>query len=249
MAIFEKGKARNIGLKTRVAAAEALDQASQARLRTPGDPDYWVEIRGGRFTIGDPEAFQSLPRKAVSLSTFHIGKFPVTVLEYGAYLDDTLADPPRDWDQQWAHPGRPVTSVTWYDAIRYCEWASLKWAIRCLLPSEEQWEYVARGPEGRIYPWGPADLEPDEYRANFNMMVGEPTPVGMFPEGSTPEGIADMAGNVWEWTRSDDQRGNKVRVLRGGSFLDDSRDLRAAIRVRYEPDFRYNDFGFRCVRE
>jgi formylglycine-generating enzyme required for sulfatase activity len=82
------------------------------------------------------------------------------------------------------------------------------------------------------------------------MMVGEPTPMGMFPEGSTPEGVADMAGNVWEWTRSDyDQRGNKVRVLRGGSFSYGSGVLRAANRVRNEPDDRNYGIGFRCVRE
>ncbi|MCP5118866.1 MAG: hypothetical protein GY953_49265, partial [bacterium] len=70
MAIFEKGKTKGIGLKTRVAAAEALDQASQSRLRTPGDRDYWVAIRKGTFSIGDPEAFQSLPVKSVTVPAF-----------------------------------------------------------------------------------------------------------------------------------------------------------------------------------
>jgi len=246
-AIFEKGRARNIGLKTRVAAAEALDQARQSRLYTPGDASYWVDFRGGKFTVtGDPRAYQNLPKRAVSLGTFSIGKFPVTVWEYGKYLDDMLAAAPEDWDAQAIHPSRPVTSVTWYDAQHYCEWVSQRWGIRCALPSEEQWEHAARGAEGRIYPWGSADLEPDEHRANFNMMVGEPTPVGMFPEGSTPEGVADLAGNVWEWTRSDFE---EVRVLRGGSFVNDARDLRAANRDADAPGDRSSSIGFRCVRE
>jgi formylglycine-generating enzyme required for sulfatase activity len=247
MAIFESGKTRNIGLKTRVAAAEALDQASQSRLRTPRDPDYWVEIRGGTFTIGDPEAFQSLPVRPVTLPTFRIGRFPVTVWEYRAYLDDTGSDPPPEWDEQSLHPSRPVTRVTWHEAQRYCEWASGKWAIDCKLPADEQWEFAARGPEGRIYPWGPEQQEPDEHRANFGMSVGEPTPVGMFPDGNTPEGVADMAGNVWEWTRSDYDKDRKV--VRGASFLDEASYLRAANRSSYGPGVRFGNFGFRCVRE
>lgn len=245
MAIFEKGKAKNIGLKTRVAAAEALDQASQSRLRTPGEEGYWVEIRGGTLTQGDEEAYQSLPRKRVTVATFRIGNFPATVWEYGIYLDDTNAGRPRDWEEQAAHPGRPVTWVTWHDAQRYCEWASRKWGIECMLASDQQWEFAARGTQGRVYPWGPE--KPDEYRANFNMMVKEPTPVGMFPDGDTPEGIADMAGNVWEWTRSDYDKDNKV--VRGASFSNVAWLLRAAYRDRSEPGNRFDYYGFRCVRE
>jgi len=248
MAIFEKGKTRNIGLKTRVAAAEALDQASQSRLRTPRDPDYWVVIPGGTFTIaGDPEAYLSLPAQPVTLPMFRIGRFPVTVWEYGKYLDDTSADKPHNWDEQSPHPSRPVNRVTWHDAQSYCKWASGKWAIDCKLATEQQWEFAARGPEGRIYAWGPENQEPDEHRANFGSMVDKPTPVGMFPDGNTPEGVADMAGNVWEWTRSDYGKDNKV--VRGASFVNVARNLRAAVRSRDGPGYRHDVIGFRCVRE
>ncbi len=246
MAIFEKGKTRNIGLKTRVAAAEALDQASQSRLRTPRDADYWVEIPGGTFTIGgDPEAYDSLSAQPVTLPMFRIGRFPVTVWEYGKYLDDTSADKPDNWDKQSPHPSRPVTRVNWHEAQRYCEWASGKWTIDCKLLTEQQWEVAARGREGRTYPWGPED--PDEHRANFDGKVGEPTPVGMFPDGNTPEGVADLAGNVWEWTRNDYDKDHKV--VRGASFDYVARFLRAAYRYGYVPGVRRGDFGFRCVRE
>jgi formylglycine-generating enzyme required for sulfatase activity len=113
------------------------------------------------------------------------------------------------------------------------------------LPSDEQWEAAARGAEGRIFPWG--GQEPDEYRANFDSKVGEPTPVGMFPDGDTPEGAVDMAGNMWEWTRSDIDK--KYKCVRGASFVDVANYLRAANRVRYEPDYRFVVIGFRCVRE
>jgi predicted MPP superfamily phosphohydrolase len=241
MAIFKKGGAKGIGLKTRVAASEALDQASQARLCTPWDAEYWKAIRGGTYPIGgDSKAYQSLPKKSAKLGGFRIGRFPVTVWEYGKYLEDTGAEPPHDWAEQSPHhPSRPVTRVTWQQAQDYCTWAG------CLLPTEEQWEIAARGAKGRIFPWGAE--EPDEYRANFNMMVGEPTPVGMFPDGDTPEGVADMAGNVWEWTRSDLEKGGKC--VRGASFDVVAYYLRAAVRFGVVPDFSYDLLGFRCVRE
>jgi formylglycine-generating enzyme required for sulfatase activity len=246
MAIFKRGKTRSIGLKTRVEAAEALDQASQSRLRTPGDPDYWLEISRDTFTIGDPKAYQSLPVRSITVGAFRIGRFPVTVWEYGTYLDDTSAEPPPGWAEQVTHPSRPVTSVTWHDAELYCKWAGEKWGIDCKLPSEQLWEFAARGPEGRTYPWGPKDQNPDEHRANFDMMVREPTPVGMFPDGNTPDEVADMVGNVWEWTRSDYDKDSKV--LRGASFNSEASYLRAADRDRYEPGLRLFSLGFRCVR-
>ncbi len=246
LAILQKGKTMGIGLHTRVAAAEALDLASSFRLPTPGDPDYWVEIRGGKFTIGDPKAFQSLPVKSVNVCTFWIGRFPVTVWEYNRYLNDTKANKPHKWEDQALHRSWPVVFVTWHEARSYCEWASRKWGMACKLPTDEQWEFAARGPEGRIYPWGPEEQEADEHRANFGMKVGHPTPVGMFPDGDTPEGVADMAGNVWEWTRSNFDENNKS--VRGAWFDGEAADLRAAVRASW---YGLGDdlLGFRCVRE
>lgn len=241
MAIFEKSKTRHIGLKTRVAAAEALDQASQARLPLPHQTEYWRKIRGGRFTFGsDPEALSSLPKSIVKIEGFRIGRFPVTVYEYGKYLEEnTGVTPPPSWEDQKQHPGRPVLNVTWHDSQNYCTWTG------CKLPSEEQWEAAARGVEGRIFPWGP-EL-PDGHRANFAEKIGEPTPAGMFPEGDTPEGVADMAGNVWEWTRSDYNEDTKC--LRGASFVDEEWVLRAALRGMIETGDGSVNVGFRCVRE
>jgi formylglycine-generating enzyme required for sulfatase activity len=240
MAIFQKGGAKGIGLKTRVAAAEALDQASQTRLCTPWDAAYWKPVPGGTYPIGgDSEAFQSLPKKSVKLGGFQIGRFPVTVWEYGRYLEDEGAEPPPDWDEQNLHPSRPVVSVNWQQAQDYCTWAG------CKLPTEEQWEAAARGAKGRIFPW--RGDEADEYRANFKGMVGAPTPVGMFPEGDTPEGVADMAGNVWEWTQSDLNK--DLKCVRGASFSYVAGDLRAALRVGDVPGNWVDYLGFRCVRE
>ena len=239
MAIFEKGQARDIGVKTRAAAAEALDQASQSRLHLPVEDAYWVPIPAGRYTVGgDKGAFHSLPKTPKDLKAFRIARFPVTVWEYGQYLEETGATL-RHWEEQKDHPSRPVVWVNWHEAKAYCDWAG------CKLPTEEQWEAAARGKEGRIYPWGPED--PVEHRANYNRNVGAPTPVGMFPDGDTPEGVADMAGNVWEWTRTDFN--NDSKCVRGASFDDGAGDLRAATRDRFGPDDWYVILGFRCVRE
>jgi len=144
---------------------------------------------------------------------------------------------PRDWEQQLEHPNRPVVSVTWYEASAYCAWAGGR------LLTGQEWEGAARGREGREYPWGAA--EPDETRANYlENGPKHPTPVGLYPAGATPEGILDLAGNVWEWLDdwSDDKR--QYRVLRGGSWLNVSSSLRAAFRSGGLPGLSYACFGY-----
>jgi hypothetical protein len=215
--IFEKGKAKSVGAKTRGAAAEVLDQASQERLLTPDMPMYWIPIGGGKFKIG---------------------RYPVTVFEYGKYLESTGADAPKDWEEQRKHPGRPVVNVTWHQAIAYCK------ELHCDLPTDEQWEFAARGDEGRKYPWG--SEEPDKHSEPFRGVVGDVTPVGLFPDGDTPEGVSDMAGSVWEWTGSGEEG---LKSLRGASGESGASYLRAANRDRDGPVFRLSYLGFRCVRE
>jgi hypothetical protein len=224
-----------------------------------GDPrlmDYWIEIKGGAFTMGaqntdpsneatyDPEGNNNEPVRYVELPTFYIGRYPVIVLEYGRYLEETGAAPPPDWEDQILHATRPVVSVAWLEAIEYCRWASKPWDV--MLPSEEQWEFAARGPEGRRYPWGPK--KPTADMAHFSDgRTGSPTPVGLFPAGDTPSGVAEMAGNVWEWTSS--KYDGDFMVVRGGSFYRDATMLRAAFRGRDYPSNRLDSTGFRCIRK
>ena len=114
------------------------------------------------------------------------------------------------------------------------------------MPTEWEWEKGARGTDGRPYPWGPED--PDETRANYEMKVGQPTPVGSYPAGASPYGLMDMAGNVWEWTASDYKKGPE-KTVRGGSFNFHPDTLRAAIRSCYPPDSRGGPVGFRCAQD
>lgn len=179
----------------------------------------------------------------------------------------TRKDQPEFWDNETfgsARPNHPVVGVSWYEAMAFCRWLTqeLNDGYVYLLPSEAEWEYAARGGTRRTYPWGNDDLDPE--RASYDRHYGLTTlAVGCFPSGSTPEGVLDLAGNVWEWTRSEyraypyDPRdgredgadpARKRFTLRGGSWFDRPFYLRAAYRYHNSPDFHGVDVGFRLAR-
>jgi formylglycine-generating enzyme required for sulfatase activity len=175
-------------------------------------------------------------------------------------------DQPEFWDNTYvgsARPNYPVVGVNWYEATAFCRWLTqqLGNGYTYVLPSEAEWEYAARGTARRMYPWG--DAEPDGERANYAENYGYTTAVGCFPQGATPEGVLDLAGNVWEWTRSefrpypydrDDGReqghdpAQKRFTLRGGSWDARSFYLRAADRDLFSPDYHDDAVGFRLAR-
>ena len=203
-----------------------------------------------------------------------MARYPVTVAQFRAFVESS-GYRPKDPDSLGGIDNHPVRFVTWYDAAAYCRWLTdtlREWdgtpeplasllreeGWRICLPSEAEWEKAARGTDGRIFPWeGGAD--PD--RANYDDTgIGDPSPVGCFPKGENPFGCLDMAGNVWEWTRSlwgtdplepefkypydpndrgreDEAAGDRVlRVLRGGAFLNTAEYVRCALRLRLSPD-------------
>ena len=214
--------AADLDARTRAEAAEAWESLGDvSRLALPSDPNYWVDL-------GD----------------FRIGRYPVTVWEYGKFVEAGGRNPAL-WKRQMFWPQRPVVGVDWQEAVDYCEWAGVG------LQKSEQWEFAAAGREGREYPWGfEAPKSPEGQRAeraNFDFRVGRVTPVGLFPSGSTPDGVSDLAGNVWEWTYSDFDETSKV--VRGASFYLDAWWLRTAQRNLDRPDARSFDIGFRCIRE
>ncbi len=261
----------------RLEAAEALGQAGDPRL----EKDNWIAIPAGKFWMGaqktdkkgrnyDPEAYEDEePVREVELKAYRMGKYPVTVWEYGKFMEaegyqkreywaaggweDGAPAPqftePGSWAEQQQHPNRPVVEVSWYEAMAYCAWKG------CRLPSEAEWERAARGPNGRRYPWG--EGAPDETRANYDQKVGHPTPVGLYPQGDSAEGLSDVAGNVREWTAdywtADYKPGTEVdrsrKVLRGGSWNGFTRNARASYRLRFGPTYRFFNYGFRCGGE
>ena len=157
----------------------------------------------------------------------------------------------------------PIVGVSWNDADAYCKWLSRKTGMTFKLPTEAQWEKAARGVDGRKYPWGNSD--PTENLVNFNNNIGKISSVGSFPQGTSPYGALDMAGNIWEWCRDwykDDYYKNSIkkknpigpvigtnRVLRGGSWFDDARILCCANRNYGPPAYRAVNFGFRLLQD
>ncbi len=207
----------------------------------------WATIPAGEFLYGDGKEKRKLP-------VFQIMRAPVTQAQYQAFIDANPNHPVPYRDESWAKPynwdkakrrhpadksNHPVVLVSWNDAQSYCKWAGAR------LPAEEEWEKAARGTDGRKYPWG--EQQPDKSLCNFNSNEGGTTPVGKYsPQGDSPYGCVDMAGNVWEWTSSEYDANNYV--LRCGSWggIDDD-GVRAAYRGGGEPGF-FSNFGFRCAR-
>ncbi len=153
-------------------------------------------------------------------------------------------------DKRFNKDEQPVVGISWYAARSYCLWLSLIESGGAndhlyRLPTEIEWEYAAGGEESRTYPWG--EPEPTPTRANYNDNEGVTTPVGRYPEGATPEGLYDMAGNVWEWTDSWYDDTCSTRVLRGGSWLTYAGNCRSAFRYDYTPGNRNSFIGFRPV--
>ncbi len=187
-------------------------------------------IPAGAFLHGEGKEKRVLPE-------FWIGRTPVTNAEYAQFVISTDYGPPSHWKGRVPPEGladHPVTYVSWYDAQVYAEWAGKR------LPTEEEWEKAARGPEGWEYPWG----EWEEGRCNSKESgIGTTTPVGQHsPQGDSPYGCADMAGNVLEWTASID---GKYRILRGGAFNHGRELARSSFRIRHKPSIKHRNIGFR----
>ena len=154
---------------------------------------------------------------------------------------------------------QPVVGVTWYAARAYCLWLSLlenkdEKINSYRLPTEIEWEWAAGGRQGTIgkkvrqYPWADEKGKPTSKLLNYDNNVGATTPVGSYPDGATPEGLYDMAGNVWEWSDSwYDEKTRSYRVLRGGSWYDYAEICRSAYRDSNDPVGRTDVVGFRPV--
>jgi hypothetical protein len=232
---------------------------------TPSDPRY-AEVKNAVLGIFDANKAAAIPLKTrleaadalgqagdprlripsdpdywIRVENFEIGKYPVTVQEYARFVEDDWK-PPGKWDEQLLRPNCPVVNVSWFGAKAYCDWAGVR------LPKEAEWEKAARGREGREYPWG--NEAPDPERANYDATkVGRATPVGLFPRGSTPDGIEDLAGNVLEWGDDWYDDSKESRVLRGGSWANYPLFLRASVRDWLQPVGWGHDLGFRCARD
>ncbi len=196
----------------------------------------FIDFFGGAFQLGETA-------KSVEVKPFAMSIYPVTNREYEEF-DPSHHKQRNEYSDQG---NQPVVNVSWDDAVHYCQWMSEKTGENYRLPTEAEWEFAASGGGQRQYPWG--NEEPGPKRANYNKSkIGKTTPVGSYPLGATPEGLFDMAGNVWEWCDDwyDERRGG--HVVRGGSFDNYRLNLRCAARYWFYPSYRNVNWGFRVVR-
>jgi formylglycine-generating enzyme required for sulfatase activity len=242
--------------------------------RKDGSTLVWVPAGAFRMGAADGDKDER-PVHEVKLAGLFVGKTEVTWAQLERFCAETSRPAPVNVIDD--HPGHfeagpkdPAFHVTWDDARAYCAWAGLR------LPSEAEWEYAARGTDGRRFPWG--NNEPVDARlanlADDSALAAAPdwqatagyddghvylSPVGAFPEGASPFGCLDMAGNVWEWVEDayrpyDDQEAGAdegqplERVVRGGSWCYALNDCRTSNRASQDPASRFDSVGFRVAR-
>ncbi len=182
----------------------------------------------------------SIPGKAFTMS-----KYTITFAEYDAYVNSTNS--PKPADSGWGRDNRPVINVSWDDAVAYAAWLSAQTGGKFRLPSEEEWEYAARGGTTTAYYWGDANANCNGCGSEWGGL--QTAPVGFFRPN--PYGLYDMSGNVFQWTQScwDSTAPCEDRVLRGGSWVNSPDSLRSAYRSGLPVSFRSNAYGFRLVQD
>jgi formylglycine-generating enzyme required for sulfatase activity len=249
-----------------------IDYASKASI---GLTKY---IPGSGFTMGSRFHPREAPARFVFVSEFEMAHIPVMVSQYAVFVESGAVNEQRWWDEAgwawlngeldgWGRENRrlpdgwdaqkkktlhPVVGVTAYEAEAYCKWLSAQKNKIVRLPSEEEWEYAARGDDRRPFPWGE---EFELQRANTaEKELFETLAVGSSPSDSSPFGVLDMGGNVQQWTSSpytalpdEIQPPGVLRVARGGSFNDTIFGSRTSYRRAYPPGYFYPFLGFRLV--
>ena len=218
---------------------EDAQSPGQARVEPPPG---MVFVPAAEVTLGSALDADENPVRTVRIAPFFIDIHPVTNAGYTAFVAATNHRIPKHWINDAPPPGEenhPVVWLSWLDAATYAQWAGKR------LPSEDEWEYAARGTDGREYPWG-SDFAPD--RCNCRPTgLGGVCPIASFPDGRSPFGCHDMAGNVWEWTDSWFEEAQERRVLRGGSWGSGSMTVRGCYRGRDFPTYWSNGYGVRCA--
>ena len=256
-------------------SAEEARAAKLASLAGSRDHDV-VEIKAGDYTLGSERGnHDEKPLRKIETKGFWIDRHEVTCAQYQRFFEDV-----KKHGHKWCHPtetahkdhtpyhtyawalkfswvggqpprgmgDNPVVLVDWYDAYAYANWAGKR------LPTEDEWEIAARGGDGREYPWGSTFYSD---RCNIG---DHPVDVGTYPEGASPFGALDLAGNVAEWTMTAyEPRPADAKIfvgkfgqpiIRGGSWDDNSKTCRSAARdVRRSPFYRSTTVGFRCVSD
>jgi formylglycine-generating enzyme required for sulfatase activity len=217
----------------------------------------FVRVPAGEFRMGSEEDEDARPVHQVRLDGFWVGRCEVTRAQYARFLAATGHPEPAHWkNPRFTQADQPVIGVAYEDAVAFCRWAGGR------LPGEAEWEYAARGSDGRRFPWG--NEEPDGSRAIFHLDVATgPAAVGTAKNGASPFGALDMAGSVFEWcadwydadyyaksptANPPGPAAGEQRVIRGGSWVSLPDACRATARAKYPPTGRSTLVGFRVAR-
>lgn len=234
-----------------------------------------VTIPPGSFIMGSPrnekrrDANEGPQREVIIDYKFEIGRYEVTFDEWSKCVADGGCRGYKPKDGGWGKGKRPVINISWNDAQLYILWLNKITGLEYRLPTEAEWEYVARGGQNKPFSTGDSI---SASQANFNgefpygngvkgKYHRKTLPVGSFP--ANKYGVHDIHGNVYEWVEdcwSPNHRGGptdgsarldgdcKFRVMRGGSWVTHGYQMRASKRLRYTTDYRYDDYGFRVAR-
>ena len=254
----------------------AIGSASAAVFAQSNNLGEMVRIPGGPFVMGSingPE--DERPQHRLEVAEFFIDRTKVTNAQFAMFLnakgpvgpqgdkyfdiDDSDARvhrPDGNWAADVGFENNPVVEVSWYGAVAFCRWAGKR------LPTEAEWEKAARGTDGRKYPWG--EEGPNRTRAHFGAGWNDLKPVGSFPQGASPYGLLDAAGNGWEWVSSayrpypynaqdgrEDLNKDMVRGTRGGGHDVRIEELTTTQRGRHvsrNPHGGHHNISFRCAR-
>ncbi|MDQ6993009.1 MAG: formylglycine-generating enzyme family protein [Mariprofundus sp.] len=251
------------------AQAKALLSEEQWR-----DLNWMVTIPAGVFTMGSDDARtndENKPAHLVRMPSYKMDKYLVTQAAYALFVAANHYRPPLNWKDGVVSAEmtmNPVTMISWYNARDYCSWVGKR------LPSESEWEKAARGTDARRWPWGSA-MNPDNLNTYYKMR--HTTAVNHYPQGASPYGLMDMAGNVQQWVADEFtpypgtaavkeifapklqdpnyQRGSDekevliYRVMRGGSWKSDPLSTTTYHRNYALPNYASDFFGFRCAMD
>jgi hypothetical protein len=228
-------------------------------VRENGLPDIvWLDVPEGEITLdGDSGTFWVEP--------FQISKYPVTWAQYRAFVQAGDGYSSAKWWEQLAQSDRqpgeqyrridnhPAENVSWFDAVAYCRWLSARLGCHVRLPAEWEWQQAAAGGSAdREFPWGEWDSRlANTAESGLNRTIA----VGMYGEATSPFGVFDLSGNVWEWCLNEfetprriEVAGENTRVVRGGSFFYKREFARTSYRDRDLPAWRNLGHGFRLLR-
>lgn len=265
----------SVKLKLNRMNPEALKAQKISNLAEDRSKDM-IEIKAGTYILGNDRGnHDERPLRKVESPGFWMDKYEVTCAQYQQFLEAV-----RKHGHKWCHPNEPqhkdhtpyhtyawalrfswvggqppkgmlnspVVLVDWFDAYAYASWAGKR------LPTENEWEIAARGGDGREYPWG------NTFSMEKCNVGDQPVAVGLYPDGVSPWGIHDMAGNVSEWTATAYEANPRdtynfhgkygLPIVRGGSWDDNSKGCRSSARdVKRSPLYRSTTVGFRCVSD